>query len=103
MEYVHRYVSLHVHSSSEFQVCGGQLRISSFDREDVRCLCLILLTPSQYSSDGKCMSFSMLYYEDSLLQGPQLIRWSNLFLRQFCRALYHYHIVLHGVRFFLFA
>jgi hypothetical protein len=42
LAYVQRYVHLEVHSSSEFQVHGGQLQISSFGREDVRYMCLIL-------------------------------------------------------------
>jgi hypothetical protein len=47
-----------------------KLWISSFEREDVRCMCLMLSTLSQYSSDGKHISFSMLYYVDSLLWEP---------------------------------
>jgi hypothetical protein len=81
---------------------GGQLRIGAFEREDVRCLCYMLSSLSQYSSDGKHISFSMLYYVDSLLQEPQLIRWEDVFLRQFCHALDHCHSVLSGTRFFPF-
>ena len=67
---MHKYVSIHVHSSLDFQVCGCQLKISSFDRENVRYLCLILLTLSQYSSDGKHIGFSCLFYVDILLKEP---------------------------------
>jgi hypothetical protein len=31
-----------------------------------------------------------------------LIRWSEIFLRQFCFALDHCHVILHGMRFFPF-
>jgi hypothetical protein len=40
--YVQRYVSSHIPSILEFQVCGGQLRIGAFQREDVRFLCYML-------------------------------------------------------------
>jgi hypothetical protein len=43
----------------------------------------ILSSFSQYSSDGKCISFPMLYYVDSLLREPRLIKWVDFFLRQF--------------------
>jgi hypothetical protein len=52
MAYVKGYVPLYVLSSSEFQVRGGQLQIYSFHREEVMCLCLIILTLSHTSSDG---------------------------------------------------
>jgi hypothetical protein len=42
LEYVQIYVDMEVHSSSEFLVHDAQLWISSFGREDVRCMCLIL-------------------------------------------------------------
>jgi hypothetical protein len=70
LAYVQRYVSPDITSASEFQVKGGQLQIGAFEREDVRCLCYMLSSLSQYSSDGKCISFPMLYYVDSLLWEP---------------------------------
>jgi hypothetical protein len=62
----------------------------------------MLSSLSQYSSDGKRISFSMLYYVDSLLWEPRLIRWADVFLRQFCHALDHCRSVLSGMRFFPF-
>jgi hypothetical protein len=55
-------------------VAGGQMWIDSFYEEDVRCLCLILMTLSHFSSDRKCISFPLMYYVDILLHRPQLIR-----------------------------
>jgi hypothetical protein len=77
--YVQRYVSPDIESALRFQVVGGQMQIDSFHAEDVRCLCLILMTLSHFSSDGKCISFPLMYYVDSLLQRPRLIRWMRFF------------------------
>jgi hypothetical protein len=67
-----------IHHSSKFQVHGGQLRISSFDREDVRFMCRIISTLTHISSDGKCISFSLLHYVYNLVQRPRWIRWSEI-------------------------
>jgi hypothetical protein len=96
--YVQRYVGLHVHSTSEFQVCGGQQQISSFEREGINLLCLMLSTLSQYSYDGKYNICSMFYYLDILLQMPRLIRWVDVFFRHFCCALDHYHLLFYGTQ-----
>jgi len=85
--YSQRYIGAHLLSPSEFQVPGGQLRIGAFGRKDVQCLSLIISTISHNTSDGQCISYSLLYYVDSLLQEPRLVRWSAIFLRQFCTAL----------------
>jgi len=42
LEYVQRYVNLYIILPLEFQVCGGQLYIGSFQRHDIRCLSHIL-------------------------------------------------------------
>jgi hypothetical protein len=68
--YVQRYVSPDIHSTSPFQVGGGQMRIDSFHAKDVRCLCIILMTLSHFSFDGKHISFPLMYYVYSLLQRP---------------------------------
>jgi hypothetical protein len=41
--------------------------MSSFHREDVRCMCFIILALSHSSSDGKCISFPLMHYVDSLV------------------------------------
>ena len=78
--YSQRYIGVDVLSPSEFQVPGGQLRIGAFDRHGMQCLSLIISTISHNTSDGQCISFSLLYYVDSLVQQPQLVRWSAIFL-----------------------
>jgi hypothetical protein len=50
-------------------VSGGQLKITSFGAEEVRCLSLLVTTIAHFTSDGKCISFPLLYYVDSLVQG----------------------------------
>jgi hypothetical protein len=57
-------------SPGDFQVAGGQLWITSFGAEDVRCLSLLLSTISHFTGDGQCISCVLLYYVDSLIQRP---------------------------------
>ena len=85
--YSQRYIGAHLVSPAEFQVAGGQLRIGAFGREEVQCLSLIISTISHNTSDRQCISSSLLYYVDSLLQQPRLVRWSAIFLRQLCTTL----------------
>jgi hypothetical protein len=59
---VQRYVSLDVLSASGFQVFGGQMSMSSFHREEVKCLCFIITTLSHFTFDGKHISFPLMYY-----------------------------------------
>ena len=66
--YSHRYIGADVLSPSDFQVSGGQLRIGAFGHEEVQCLSLIISTISHNTSDGKCISLSLLHYVDSLVQ-----------------------------------
>ena len=66
--YSQRYIEAHVLSPSEFQVPRGQLRIGAFGRQDVQCLSIITSIISNNTSDGKHISFSLLYYVDSLVQ-----------------------------------
>ena len=54
--YSQRYIGAHVLSPLEFQVLGGQLRIGAFDRQDMQCLSLIILTISHNTSDEECIS-----------------------------------------------
>ena len=65
--YSQRYIGAHVLSPSEFQVPGGQLRIGAFGRRDVQCLSLIISTILHNTSDKKHISYSLLYYVDSLV------------------------------------
>ena len=78
--YSQRYIGANVLSPSDFQVVGGQLRISAFGSEEMQCLSLLILTISHNTSDGKHISLSLLYYVDSLVQEPRLVRWSAIFL-----------------------
>ena len=64
--YSQRYIGAHVLSPSKFQVPGGQLHIGALGREDVQCLSLIISTISHNTSDGQRISYSLLYYVDSL-------------------------------------
>ena len=64
------YIGENVLSPAEFQVAGGQLHIGAFGREEVQCISLIVLTISHNTSDGQCISCSLLYYVDSLVQEP---------------------------------
>lgn len=68
--YSQRYIGDHVVSPMDFQVFGGQLWISSFGAEEVRCLSLLVTTISHSSNDGKHISFPLLLYVDSLVQSP---------------------------------
>ena len=81
------YISADILSPSYFQVSGGQLRIASFGREEVRCLSLLISTISHNTNDGQCISYPLLFYVDSLVQEPRLVRWSAIFLWQFCTDL----------------
>jgi hypothetical protein len=63
-------------------------------------LCLIISTLSHYSSYGKHISFSLFHYVYSLVKMARSIRWSEIFLRQFCFSLDHHRVVLNGMRFF---
>ena len=65
--YSQRYISADILSPSYFQVFGGQLHIGAFGSEEVRCLSLMILTISHNSSDGQHISYSLLYYVDSLV------------------------------------
>ena len=65
--YVQRYVNIDLVEPIEFQVGGGQLQIESFGREEVRCLSLIVITLAHYTSNGKFISFPLMYYVDSLV------------------------------------
>ena len=78
--YSQRYISTSILSSSIFQVSRGQLRIASFGGEEVRCLSLLISTISHHTSDGKRISCPLLFYVDSLLQAPWLVRWYAIFL-----------------------
>ena len=50
--HVQRYVSLDIVEPTDFQVVGGQLRIDSFAREEVRCLSLIVMELAHSTSNG---------------------------------------------------
>ena len=65
--YSQRFIGAHVLSPSEFQVPGGQLCIGAFGRQDVQCLSLIISIISHNTSDGQCISCSLLYYVDYLV------------------------------------
>ena len=65
--YLQRYIGENVLSPTDFRVAGGQLHIGAFGREEVQCLSLIISTISHNTSDGKHISFSLLYYVDSLV------------------------------------
>ena len=94
--YSQRYIGTHVLSPSKFLVLGGQLHIGAFGRQDVQCLSLIISTISHNTSDGERISCSLLYYVDSLVHEPRLVRWSAIFLRQFCTALDRCHAHAQG-------
>jgi hypothetical protein len=42
LSYSQRYIARNMRSRRDFQVVGGELRIASFDVEDVRCLSSLL-------------------------------------------------------------
>ena len=69
-----RFVNPNIVELRKFQVVGGQLRIDSFGREEVRLLSLIAMTLTHYTFDGKCISFPLMHYVDSLFMRSQLIR-----------------------------
>ena len=54
------------------------------------------------TSDGKCISFPLMYYVDSLLMMTELNRWSVILLQQIV-LLYHCHMTDHGSVTFPFA
>ena len=85
--YSQRYISTNILSPLDFQVSGGQLCIGAFGSEEVRCLSLLISTISHNTSDGKHSSCLLLYYVDSLVQEPRLVRWSAIFLLKFYTAL----------------
>ena len=66
---------------------GAKLLIYTFGREDVRCLSLLLMILVHSTSDGKHISFPLLYYVDPLVHRPRCIKWFPIFLRQICYAL----------------
>ena len=68
--YSQRYIGAHLVSLSDFQVAGGQLRIGAFGSEEVQCLSLLISTILHNTSDEQHISFSLLYYVDSLVQQP---------------------------------
>ena len=65
--YSQRYIVENLVSPVEFPVAGGQLHIGVFGREEVQCLSLIISTILHNTSDGKHISFSLLYYVDYLV------------------------------------
>jgi hypothetical protein len=82
-----RDMSVDIVEPTEFHVVGGQLWIDSFGREEVRCLSLIVMALKHYTSNRKCISFTLMYYIDSLVTRTILVRWLVILLRQFCFAL----------------
>jgi hypothetical protein len=56
LAYSQRYIACDIPSLGDFQVVGGQLRIASFDVEDVMCLSLLMSTISHLIGDGKCIN-----------------------------------------------
>ena len=51
-----------------FQVARGQLCIGAFGSEEVQCRSLLIFTISHNISDGKRISFPLIYYVYSLVQ-----------------------------------
>ena len=70
LTYTQRHVKPHAFCPSYFQVHVGQLQISSFSIEEVRCLSLLVSTIAHFSSDGKHINCPILYYVDSLIHMP---------------------------------
>ena len=64
---------------------------------------LILMVMAHYTSDGKHINFSLMYYVDSLVTRTQLVRWLAILLRQFCFALDRCHSSVNGRLHFPFA
>jgi hypothetical protein len=81
--YSQRYIGVDLHSPTNFQVYGEQLQITSFGAEEVRFLSLLVMTITHFTSDRKCISCSLLYYVDSLVQRPHCIICSTIFCRSF--------------------
>ena len=77
------YVILDIVEPTNFQVVGGLLCIYAFAREEVRCLSLIVIALAHSISNGKHISFPLMYYVDSLLMTTRLIRWLMILLQQF--------------------
>lgn len=67
LTYTQRYVRPHAVCPSYFQVGGGQVQILSFATEEARCLSLLVNTIVHSCGDGKCISFYLFYYFDSLI------------------------------------
>ena len=78
--YSQRYIAANVLSLTDFQVARGQLHIGAFGSEEVQCISLLISTISHNTSDEQHISFPLLYYVDSLVQEPRLVRWSAIFL-----------------------
>ena len=89
--YSQRYISDDILSPTDFQVSSGQLCIASFGVEEVSHLSLFMTSIAHHTIDGQCIIFPHLFYVDSLLQAPRLVRWSANFLPQFCIALDRFH------------
>ena len=85
--YSQRYISANILSPSDFQVSEGQLSIASFVGEEVKCLSPLISTIPHHTSEKQHISCLLLFYVDSLLQAPRLVRSSAIFLRQFYTAL----------------
>ena len=77
--YSQRYIGAHVLSPVDFQVARGQLLTGAFGSEEVQCLSLIISTILHNTNDDQCISCLLLYYVDSLVQEPRLVRWSAIF------------------------
>jgi hypothetical protein len=103
LAYVHRYISLDIIDLSDFQVTRGQMCIHYFGVDEVMCLCLMMKALAHHTVDVKCISVSMMYYVDRLFQWPKLIRWSTIFLQQFCISMNRCGNVLEGRQLFSFA
>jgi hypothetical protein len=56
-----------VYFPPDFQVSGGQLRITSFGTEEVRCFSMLIMTIAHFTCDGKCISCALLYNVDSFV------------------------------------
>lgn len=87
--YCQRYVKVRVVNPTKFQVSGGQLQISAFGSVQVMVLSLLVNTILHIVSDGLRISFPLFHYVDYLFHRSWLVRWSAIFLRQFCFSLYH--------------
>ena len=64
---------------------------------------LIVMALAHYISDGKHISFPLMYYIDSLLVRTWVVRWLTILLWQFCFALDHYCSSSNGRLHFPFA